>query len=813
MQTLTISASVRPGRVAVVCDIADPEWMRSCRHILEIFSSVWGGHGNIIIPTDGNTIQPLFWEILEKFDPDYIYEYRPTLRDLEERDPQAFEGKLAEQLDSWGEGVEPTQDMIDRARANLRSAHTNAFTISAQLAQQLKTRVAPFFYEDYVVQPGFWRAGEIPEYPHTRVLDLLQEADHPDKIILPARSLDASESLWYSGAIGSCSEEFANSLDNAGIKPVPVGDGTGTEDPIEEQRKLISFVVDRGSLERSAGLHVMQPNSPLPQTIRFTPSDLSLLNLGWFKSRRSKLWAPKALAIAGNTVSDFCLYLALSRLRERVFWIFPPITEAALNGMSPQYRYSPSATFANAVRMVTEYVQQHAAGLDMTSATLNATQLGAVKVEIGLAARSAFHADIQVEVTDAIPDHPLRFFDRSNALKQRVVQLPDSRVIELFETPKPTSFRRINPSVHRWITELELQSQQPPRHPGLGAWFISGTNQSSNEARTSASGLAYFCPSSIILPGQDIDAITVRPNVRVPAAREIFEKVADFAGLVCTTSDKGFYAQDAVEKLGGLEKASQFLRSASGRALIEAYLDKTPNREGQHNKGVFLAERRFLCAADLCKVLKSASEVISYIDDFARRGILLRGFIFQCQFCRYAAWFPLKEIGDQFTCPRCHREQIFTSLHWKAPRCQPSLYYQLDEIVYQGLGNNMQVPILTLDCLRRSSQSSFLYVEELAFRRPNEPKPFIECDVNCVVDGVLTIGEAKIANRLDQNRGREAAIVEGYRSLAASIGARRVVFATRARAWDGATVKKIQQVLGNDSLDVRLLTDGDLMKE
>jgi hypothetical protein len=88
MQALTIAASIRPGRVAVLCDIADPEWMRSCRHILEIFSTLWGGHGNIIIPTDGKTIQPIFWQILETFDPDHVCEYRPSLRDLEERDPQ-----------------------------------------------------------------------------------------------------------------------------------------------------------------------------------------------------------------------------------------------------------------------------------------------------------------------------------------------------------------------------------------------------------------------------------------------------------------------------------------------------------------------------------------------------------------------------------------------------------------------------------------------------------------------------------------------------------------------------------------------------
>jgi hypothetical protein len=113
METLTISASVRPGRVAVLCDIDDPEWMYSCRNILEVFSWVWGGHANIIIPTDGKTIQPLFWQILEKFDPDYICEYRPTFRDLEERDPEAFGLKVAEQLAAWAEGFEPTQDMLN----------------------------------------------------------------------------------------------------------------------------------------------------------------------------------------------------------------------------------------------------------------------------------------------------------------------------------------------------------------------------------------------------------------------------------------------------------------------------------------------------------------------------------------------------------------------------------------------------------------------------------------------------------------------------------------------------------------------------
>lgn len=146
MQTLTISSSVRPGRIAVLCDIADPEWVHSCRHILEIFSCVWGGHANIILPTDGETIQPLFWKILEKFDPDYICAYRPTLRNLEERDPAAFEEKVADLLASWGADFELTEEMIDRARDSLRGVQTTSFTISAHLEQELKARISPFFF-------------------------------------------------------------------------------------------------------------------------------------------------------------------------------------------------------------------------------------------------------------------------------------------------------------------------------------------------------------------------------------------------------------------------------------------------------------------------------------------------------------------------------------------------------------------------------------------------------------------------------------------------------------------------------------------
>jgi hypothetical protein len=53
-------------------------------------SEVWGGAYNFIVPTDGNTIKEEFWAILERYDPDYLYQYRYTLSDLKYADPEMY---------------------------------------------------------------------------------------------------------------------------------------------------------------------------------------------------------------------------------------------------------------------------------------------------------------------------------------------------------------------------------------------------------------------------------------------------------------------------------------------------------------------------------------------------------------------------------------------------------------------------------------------------------------------------------------------------------------------------------------------------
>jgi len=100
------------------------------------------------------------------------------------------------------------------------------------------------------------------------------------------------------------------------------------------------------------------------------------------------------------------------------------------------------------------------------------------------------------------------------------------------------------------------------------------------------------------------------------------------------------------------------------------------------------------------------------------------------------------EIGQTFTCPRCRTNQQYVLSSWRYPS-EPSWYYKLDEIVYQMLNQDGDIPILALDVMRAQSKDSFLYSPELAIRKKDTKKWEMEIDICCIANGRMYIGEAK----------------------------------------------------------------------
>jgi len=157
-------------------DIADPDWQKTCLRIIECQSQVWGGAHSIIVPTDGKTITPIFWEILSAFDADIIFRYRKSGFDIAQTAPDIYEQWIAREVK---ESVKYGSDVVNadaRARANfLKSPVEDSFFLSEELVRQLLIRLSPLHFGG-LFHVNYISACDIPGYPLTSMVDLIDKS-------------------------------------------------------------------------------------------------------------------------------------------------------------------------------------------------------------------------------------------------------------------------------------------------------------------------------------------------------------------------------------------------------------------------------------------------------------------------------------------------------------------------------------------------------------------------------------------------------------------------------------------------------------
>ena len=210
----TIFASVRPARVAVLLDRSDPDWQETCLRIIEFFSSLWGGKYNIIVPTDGETISAPFWDILETYDPDYLYEYKKTLKDLKSARPEKYNEILDRETDKFistssGADRQATRETIDK---QLENKFVSRFGVSQKLENEIKQRLAPFYLPNYIVQAGGITAGSSPPFSLTAVTTILSNCEHPTEIVSLAVSCKNIPRLWCAASVGQMHGSYEKAL-------------------------------------------------------------------------------------------------------------------------------------------------------------------------------------------------------------------------------------------------------------------------------------------------------------------------------------------------------------------------------------------------------------------------------------------------------------------------------------------------------------------------------------------------------------------------------------------------------------------------
>jgi hypothetical protein len=792
--------SLRPARVAVLINQSDHEWQETCLRVIEYFSTIWGGGHCIIIPTDGESIKEPFWQILEAFDPDHIYAYRKTLEDMEISRPADFSSICEREIKAW---IEKTPGSERRTvekpiYEQLRRVPAEKFGIGRSLQEEAGFRLAPLHFKERFIEEGRVGANSEAHYPLTSLRKILSFCERPNEIVELQVKDPHIPQLWHAATTGHFRTSYRQELEKQGLR---FAARAVTE---EGGGELISLLV--GDMVEFA-----------------TPFSLSMMALDYRISFSFHNWDEPVVIVVGETVEDFCLYFALSRIRQDVYWLLPAWLMQFQSGQERAKAGGDNLSGAGLYPMYFAFalLKRARAGQADRKIVVLSGSAGSSQIQRWsdlldeAASLGGSYLSDRIEQRDSLVgllNWPLRVFGRQNCARDSSHQFLGVEMAVPLESPKPKGFSKVDPYEHRWMTEFTIKDHLLPKHSALGDFVVRHPAVHGYGSRSGASGVAYFCPNAAVF-SPDIDMVLIKPSIWIPDALEVFQHLAREAKMDCRISDKGYFLAETIRKFSDLAKLGAFLRQSQNRALLDKFLDTKEVAPDVTDEGVYLKSdrRRYLDFQSIRKVLgASDSEVGATIDTLVGNGVLYRGFVFKCSFCRNADWFSVDDITHKFQCKRCNYSQTYIARHLLG-RSEPTWFYKLDEIVYQGYLNNMTVPSLALYSLYRAKRQSFLYSTELEFYESSSGKLTGEADICCIVDGLLSVGEAKKNNRLGDNAIEDGKIARKYLSLAKTLGARNVIFATIAPEWSQRTLTEVKSAFGDTMISHTMLRAADLL--
>jgi hypothetical protein len=185
--------------------------------VIEDFSRVWGGAGNILVPMLPEAAWPeCFWPVLARFDPDRLGYFQPTLRGWQMADPVGFDAWLADQAQQWvtGHGGTPEEARRLLTGDHLMHSPTEEVALSDDLQARIRARLAPLGHGEHLEQASF--AADQPPGPH--LVDLLALDANPTRLqVLRTEGLDPRVRLLLAARAGALAPSHAAALVERGV--------------------------------------------------------------------------------------------------------------------------------------------------------------------------------------------------------------------------------------------------------------------------------------------------------------------------------------------------------------------------------------------------------------------------------------------------------------------------------------------------------------------------------------------------------------------------------------------------------------------
>ena len=168
--------------------------------------------------------------------------------------------------------------------------------------------------------------------------------------------------------------------------------------------------------------------------------------------------------------------------------------------------------------------------------------------------------------------------------------------------------------------------------------MISPQSSGTHGTRVSQRALAYACPGSVLVIGDDINANLQNPGIGLFDIFTAASLISIANGYTCQLSDKGIYQRDSFEKLGGVSKAASLLRDADSRAVFNKFLDHTKRMPGTYDEGCVLHadKRTYLDLAAAQKLMGGDQDAATVLfDKLTAAKVTYRGFVLGCAICKH----------------------------------------------------------------------------------------------------------------------------------------------------------------------------------
>lgn len=751
----SLSTRIRPPRYAVLVDINSKDWIKDCKTVIEWFSLHWGGLNNIIIPTDNNKIDDVFWSILEVFKPDYCIQYIP-------KEKYNQENKLSLNLVKELNG-----------RLNLYILHqdeiktiihsTNKHNLNIDVLTILKDKGGYDF----------------------KLFDFNYKYDTYTELILRSK-------FGTFKNIKKIIEEYNN--------------GLHAYYNLTDRKNKLTFELkyyDKDSVNEIQAFRKYY--NLIGDSVLNTVYSLSNYGLRKYKFNYKNSSENNYYFVIGSSTQDFYLYNSIDKMTDNAFWI-PEILES-----------KNKIAFLRELFVRREYdfmIEQPKIKCHILSLTLEKDNV----LELWNEFKNEFSdydniisvldlAEYTTNLESIIKDiNPLRTFEGDSTSEFYIDHFYNNYSMNPLKVPIPTTFKNLNSRDYNWYTDFDILSNTETSElkdgyilPSMSIFNADVFNELNNKTysmvRFTGECISFYCPN-LGLVFDNLKEFIIKPKIKLLEADEIFNRLFDNINIDYKVSDKGNYEHHSTNLFGSFENIYKDFKNENIVNLFEKFIDNKDSGDKRLKK-----EKKGICLINVKRVYYNYNEIKEFVKDdeltrntiekYLDYGILKRGIILKCKYCNNCNWYDFKILEQRFICSRCQNEQLITKENWLKNEKgihsdEPTFYYSLNEIVYQGYSSCMRYPILTKGYLKNLTKQSFISIPEIEIKyknaKPDEKGN--EFDIICISDGEILIGEVKKKAQISENIGI-------YNDVCNKLNA-RFVLSTYAEKWERDAIEIIE---------------------